>query len=94
MHTPSSFEIVLQAIYKLRLDDFKKRFQEHISQRRAKLVFVLPCLPSAREAVRPRMSNVEVPEPTGAPRKKKETEEERFSRLISIFREMRGECIK
>jgi len=81
MHTPSSFEIVLQAIYKLRLDDFKKRFQEHISQRRAKLVFVLP-------------SNVEVPEPTGAPRKKKETEEERFSRLISIFREMRGECIK
>ena len=76
MHTPSSFETVLQAIYKLRLDDFKKRFQEHISQRRAKLVFVLP-------------SNVEVPEG-----KKKETEEERFSRLISIFREMRGECIK
>ena len=67
MHTPSSFETVLQAIYKLRLDDFKKRFHEHISKRRTKLIFV---------------------------DKKKETEEERFSRLISIFREMMGECIK
>lgn len=62
----SSFETVLLSIYKLRRDDFRRKFQEHISKRSTKLIFV---------------------------DKKEETEEERFSRLISIFREIRGGSI-
>jgi hypothetical protein len=62
----SSFETVLRSIYKLRRNDFRRKFHEHISKRRTKLIFV---------------------------DRKKETEEERFSRLISIFREIRGGSI-